>query len=261
MIEKLNASKGTEEYHVGEIFLSATPDTQAQTIANATKILEQIEKRRILRRLRAPIFGGVDGRGRRRPRLGPAGTASGAARRRGAADAARARSATQFLFRGGVSILAVQDTRKILTARSARRGPQPEAGVDHLSQGHRATRWQSRSSRDSARPRAPSAAAAAPTRSRPISTAKSSAGWREDARPPAGAAADDAADAGRPGDAAVRFARGGRSDARDLRPRRGRPESAPSYDEVYNQLNEERVNSRSRRYLRDLRRDAVIEFR
>jgi peptidyl-prolyl cis-trans isomerase SurA len=30
---------------------------------------------------------------------------------------------------------------------------------------------------------------------------------------------------------------------------------------VYNQINEERVNSRSRRYLRDLRRDAVIEFR
>ena len=37
--------------------------------------------------------------------------------------------------------------------------------------------------------------------------------------------------------------------------------SAPSYDDVYNQLNEERVNSRARRYLRDLRRDAVIEFR
>jgi len=38
-------------------------------------------------------------------------------------------------------------------------------------------------------------------------------------------------------------------------------QSAPSYDDVYNQLNEERVNSRARRYLRDLRRDAVIEFR
>ena len=37
--------------------------------------------------------------------------------------------------------------------------------------------------------------------------------------------------------------------------------SAPSYDDVYNQINEERVNSRARRYLRDLRRDAVIEFR
>jgi peptidyl-prolyl cis-trans isomerase SurA len=30
---------------------------------------------------------------------------------------------------------------------------------------------------------------------------------------------------------------------------------------VYNQLNDERMNTRSRRYLRDLRRDAVIEYR
>jgi peptidyl-prolyl cis-trans isomerase SurA len=37
--------------------------------------------------------------------------------------------------------------------------------------------------------------------------------------------------------------------------------TAPSYDDVYNQLNDERVNSRARRYLADLRRDAVIEFR
>jgi len=37
--------------------------------------------------------------------------------------------------------------------------------------------------------------------------------------------------------------------------------SAPSFDQVYAQLNEERVNVRSRRYLRDLRRDAVIDFR
>jgi peptidyl-prolyl cis-trans isomerase SurA len=37
--------------------------------------------------------------------------------------------------------------------------------------------------------------------------------------------------------------------------------SAPSFDDVYSQLNEERVNMRARRYLADLRRDAVIEFR
>jgi len=37
--------------------------------------------------------------------------------------------------------------------------------------------------------------------------------------------------------------------------------AAPSYDEVYTRLNEERSNVRARRYLRDLRRDAVIEFR
>jgi peptidyl-prolyl cis-trans isomerase SurA len=37
--------------------------------------------------------------------------------------------------------------------------------------------------------------------------------------------------------------------------------TAPTYDQVYAQLNEERVNMRARRYLRDLRRDAVIDFR
>ena len=37
--------------------------------------------------------------------------------------------------------------------------------------------------------------------------------------------------------------------------------TAPTYDQVYAQLNEERVNLRARRYLRDLRRDAVIDFR
>jgi peptidyl-prolyl cis-trans isomerase SurA len=34
-----------------------------------------------------------------------------------------------------------------------------------------------------------------------------------------------------------------------------------SFDTVYNQLSEERVNRRARRYLRDLRRDAVVDYR
>jgi peptidyl-prolyl cis-trans isomerase SurA len=38
-------------------------------------------------------------------------------------------------------------------------------------------------------------------------------------------------------------------------------QDAPTYDDIYSQINEERVNMRSRRYLADLRRDAVIEFR
>ena len=37
--------------------------------------------------------------------------------------------------------------------------------------------------------------------------------------------------------------------------------SMPTYDQVLNRLNDERVNVRARRYLRDLRRDAIIEFR
>jgi peptidyl-prolyl cis-trans isomerase SurA len=41
------------------------------------------------------------------------------------------------------------------------------------------------------------------------------------------------------------------------------PEAAngPSYEQVYAQLEEERVNRRARRYLRDLRRDAVVDYR
>ena len=35
----------------------------------------------------------------------------------------------------------------------------------------------------------------------------------------------------------------------------------PTADEVYAQLNEERVNMRARRYLRDLRRDAIVDYR
>jgi peptidyl-prolyl cis-trans isomerase SurA len=35
----------------------------------------------------------------------------------------------------------------------------------------------------------------------------------------------------------------------------------PSFDAVYAQMNDERVNSQARRYLRDLRRDAVIDYR
>jgi peptidyl-prolyl cis-trans isomerase SurA len=37
--------------------------------------------------------------------------------------------------------------------------------------------------------------------------------------------------------------------------------SAPTFESVMTQMSEERVNLRARRYLRDLRRDAVIEFR
>jgi peptidyl-prolyl cis-trans isomerase SurA len=162
---------------------------------------------------------------------------------------------------GRLSIIAVQDTRKILTADPRDAVLSLKQVSIKLPEGHDRASRPSRSSPASRRPRATSAAAAAPTRSPPISTAKSSSQRPgQDARPAARAAGNDAADAGRPGDPPVRLARGGRARAGDVRPRRVDP-TAPSFDQVYNQLNEERVNTRSRRYLRDLRRDAVIDFR
>jgi peptidyl-prolyl cis-trans isomerase SurA len=35
----------------------------------------------------------------------------------------------------------------------------------------------------------------------------------------------------------------------------------PSYDQIYTQIVDERINRRAQRYLRDLRRDAVVDYR
>lgn len=37
--------------------------------------------------------------------------------------------------------------------------------------------------------------------------------------------------------------------------------TAPNFDQIYAQMNDERVNMRARRYLRDLRRDAIVDYR
>lgn len=43
-MERLKAAKGTEEYHIGEIFLAATPETQAAVYENAKKLVEQVKQ-------------------------------------------------------------------------------------------------------------------------------------------------------------------------------------------------------------------------
>ncbi|MEH6700770.1 peptidylprolyl isomerase [Parasphingorhabdus sp.] len=42
IIERLNASKGTSEFRIGEIYMSASQETEAQVTENMRKILEQI---------------------------------------------------------------------------------------------------------------------------------------------------------------------------------------------------------------------------
>lgn len=43
VLQRLEASRGTEEYRLGEIYLAATPENQAQVEANAKKIVEQLK--------------------------------------------------------------------------------------------------------------------------------------------------------------------------------------------------------------------------
>jgi peptidyl-prolyl cis-trans isomerase SurA len=42
VIARMNAERGTAEYHVAEIFMSSTPETAAQVQANAARILQQL---------------------------------------------------------------------------------------------------------------------------------------------------------------------------------------------------------------------------
>ena len=44
LMQRLEASKGTEEYRIGEIYLSATPENQAAVEANAMRIVEQLRQ-------------------------------------------------------------------------------------------------------------------------------------------------------------------------------------------------------------------------
>lgn len=43
VLQRLEASRGTEEYRLGEIYLAATPENRAQVEANARKIVEQVK--------------------------------------------------------------------------------------------------------------------------------------------------------------------------------------------------------------------------
>ena len=259
VLNKLNASKGTQEYRVGEIFLSATPYTEQQTLQNANKILDQLKNggsfsgfaRQYSEASTAAVGGDL---GWIRPEQLPEPIA--AALR----QMAPGTISNPIEVPGGVSIIAVQDTRKILTR-------DPRDAVLSLKQ---------------------------------VSITFPKGMTRQQAEPILEHFADAAKNIGGCGGAekiATDFhgevVQSDNVKMRDLPPALqemmlpmqvgqatqpfgsldqgvrtlvicGRDEvdpTAPSFDDVYNQLNEERVNMRARRYLADLRRDAVIEFR
>ena len=259
VLDKMNASKGTEEYRVGEIFLSSTPSTEAQTLENANKILEALRNgasfqgyaRQYSEASTAAVGGDL---GWVRPEQLPAALATTL---RGMAAGT---VSTPIEVPGGISILAVQDTRKILTA-------DPRDAVLNLKQVSIAF------------PKGTSKQVAEPIVSQFGTAARNIGGC--------GGAEKIAADFH--GEVVT----SDQVKMRDLPPALqqmmmpmqvgqatqpfgsleegvrvlvicGRDEATsdqPSFDDIYNSINEERVNTRARRYLRDLRRDAVIEYR
>jgi peptidyl-prolyl cis-trans isomerase SurA len=259
VLDKLNASKGTEEYHVGEIFLPAPAGTEAQVMADANKILEQLKNGASFagyaRQYSQSSSAGVGGDlGWMRPEQLPEPIAVVLK------QMAPGTVSNPIANSGGVSIIAVQDTRKILTR-------DPRDAVLSLKQ---------------------------------ISVAFPKGTTRQQAEPVVANFANAARNVGGCGgadkmatDFHAEIVQQDSVKMRDLPPALqqlmlpmqvgqatqpfgsldegvrvlvicGRDEidpTAPSYDQIYNQINDERLTMRANRYLRDLRRDAVIEFR
>ena len=259
VLDKMNASKGTEEYRVGEIYLSANPSNETQILDNANKILAQLRSgasfagyaRQYSEASTAAVGGDL---GWVRPEQLP--TQLAAVLR----DMPAGSVSNPIPVPGGFSIIAVQDTRKILT-------PDPRDAVLSLKQVSIAF------------PKSMNRAAAEPIVARFAEAAKNIGGCGGAERIAGEFHGEVVTSDGvkmrdlppalqrlmlpmQVGQATQPF--GSLEEGVRVLVMCGRDEvnqSAPSYDDIYSQLNEERVNSRSRRYLRDLRRDAVIEFR
>jgi peptidyl-prolyl cis-trans isomerase SurA len=259
VIDKLNASKGTEEFRVGEIFISANSANEEQAAANAQKVFAALQQggsfvgyaRQFSEASTAAVGGDL---GWVRPEQLPDQLAVAVRQMRPGQISA------PIKLPGGYSIIAVQDVRKILTA-------DPRSAVLTLKQ---------------------------------VSVSFPKGTTRAQAEPIVGRFTEATQNIGGCGGAdklAADFhgevVESDQVKMRDLPPALqdmmlqmqvgqatrpfgsidegvrvlvlcGRDEvdpTAPSFDQVYAQLNEERVNLRSRRYLRDLRRDAVIDFR
>jgi peptidyl-prolyl cis-trans isomerase SurA len=259
VLDKMNASKGTEEYRVGEIFLASTPYTQEQTLQNATKILDQLKNgasfagyaRQYSEASTAAVGGDL---GWVRPEQLPTPLAT-ALRSMGPGTIS-----DPIPVPGGVSIIAVQDTRKTLT-------PDPRDAVLSLKQ--ISINFPKGTTRQQAEPIVARFADAAKNIGGCGGTDKIAADFHGEV-----VQSDQVKMRDLPttlqqmmlpmqvGQATQPF--GSLEEGVRVLVICGRDEpdsTAPTYDDIYSQLNEERVNMRSRRYLADLRRDAVIEFR
>ncbi|BAK66165.1 putative peptidyl-prolyl cis-trans isomerase SurA [Sphingobium sp. SYK-6] len=258
IVDRLKASKGKDEFHVGEIYLSATPETTQQVQANGEQIMEQIRKggsfqayaRQYSEASTAAVGGDL---GWVRPAQLPDALAS----------AVQQLEVGQVVgpipIPGGFSILYLVDKRQVLTAdpRDAvlslkqlaidfPAGTTPAqaqqkanafgdalsklqgcGAVSELAQGLGATVVENDIVARNLPPQLQSVLLAMQV---------------GEATPPFGSATE--------GVRALILC--GRDDPEDA--------GSPSFDQIMSQMEEDRVNKRARTYLRDLRRDAVIDY-
>ena len=259
VIDRITAQRGTAEYRVAEIFMSSTPETAAQVQANAARIVQQLRAgasfqayaRQVSEASTAAIGGDL---GWVRPEQLPDEIAAIVVQMPVGAYS------DPIVVPGGVSIIALADKRQILVA-------DPRDAVLSLMQmtmtmpaGTSQAQAQARAQQFAAATQSMGgcggAAAAAQTLSAEL-VANDQVRVRD--LPPAlqqmllGLSI---------GQATTPFGSPERISVLVLCGRDDPPAaSAPNPAEIERQMEEERVNRRAQRYLRDLRRDAVIDYR
>ncbi|ALR20270.1 MULTISPECIES: peptidylprolyl isomerase [Sphingobium] len=259
VVDRLNAAKGSDEFRIGEIYLSSTPENLTQIQANARNIIEQIKKggsfqayaRQFSEASTAAVGGDL---GWVRPAQLPDALAQAAN------EMQIGQLAGPIEVPGGVSILYVMDKRKVLTA-------DPRDSLLSLKQ--LSISFPAGTTKEQASQKAGTFAEAVKgikgcgqanelgakigadvidndnvkVRDLPPQLQDILLGLQVgESTPPFGSINDG-----------VRvLILCGRDDAA--------AGGAPSADQIMAQMEEERVNKRARIYLRDLRRDAIIEY-
>lgn len=259
VVKRLEASKGKEEYRIGEIYLSATPENKQQVFQNAQQILDQVRKggsfvayaRQYSEASTAAVGGDLGWV--RLPQLPEA-----------LADAAGQMNVGQVVgpvaVPGGFSILYLKDKRQILTT-------DPRDAILNLKQMSIAFPPGTTNAQAQAKAKtfgdetktmhgcgdvdalAPKVGATvvenAGIKARDLPAQLQSILLKMqvgEATPPFGSVKDG-----------VRvLVLCGRDDPEET--------NKPSFDKIMSQMEEKRVNKRAQIYLRDLRRDAVIDY-
>ena len=115
VLDRMNASKGQQEYHVAEIFLASTAANQAEVAAKANAILEQLQKgasftayARQYSEASTQVVGGDLGWVRPEQLPDPLAVAL--------RNLNPGQVSVPIPVPGGISIIALEDTRKVLTA-------------------------------------------------------------------------------------------------------------------------------------------------
>ena len=261
VIDKLNAAKGKDEFHVGEIFLSATPETLDAVMQDASRIVGQVRGgasfvayARQFSEASSAGLGGDLGWVRGEQLNSAVSTAVAALEPGQVTDA--------IPVTGGVAIMALIEKRQVLAADPL----MAQLSLKQLTIPLKADTTEAQ------------ARAKVEEIGRLSQNMGGCGGVEALAQKVGGEVAFN--DAVRMKDLPAQLqAILGRMSIGEATPAFGSAEEglrvlvlcgrddsqvqakAPNFEEIYAQMNDERVNMRARRYLRDLRRDAIVDYR